>query len=93
MSGLATTRRVRAYVLLRVDSRCGDGNGVLCCSTTCQCCRRQGDKCVCVGKQNKTEQEAAGEAKEENPELLPRSLPDLTYSTAKACSSLTHLWI
>jgi hypothetical protein len=34
-----------------------------------------------------------GEAKEKNLELLPRSLPDLTSVSAKACSSLTHWWI
>jgi hypothetical protein len=58
------------------------------------CVGEKREVCCCMrGEQNKTEQEAAGEAKEdENPEL-PRSLPDLTSVSAKACSSLTHWWI
>jgi hypothetical protein len=35
-------------LLLRVDSRCGDGNGVLYCIATCQCCWRQGEEEECV---------------------------------------------
>jgi hypothetical protein len=46
-------------LLLRVDSRCGDGNGVLYCIATCQCCCRQGEEkkeCVVVCVASRTKQ-------------------------------------
>ena len=51
---------------------------------------------VCMrgrAEQNKTrgERRRARQMEEKNPEL-PRSLPDLTSVSAKACSSLTH-WV